>query len=89
MNAIRWNQQPMQQNMETAQMAAMSRERESNIKTGNGVWFAYSQNGAVVMPFRTELEALRHAATVGLMRVKFVSFGGALSTGVFDGGGNA
>ena len=66
-----WNQQPRQQNMETEQMAAVS---SGNFWNESGVWIAYYSDRSGVVPFGSEIEALRYAVDKS-MTVRRVPFG--------------
>lgn len=69
--------------METEQMAELynyggagGASREYIKTPSDGVWMAYyaGSDGGPGIPFRTEVEALRHAISFG-MQVKFARFG--------------
>jgi hypothetical protein len=69
-----WNQQPRQQQAETEQMAALQAESDRQRDNLTGVWMAFYRDGSLVMPFKTEIEALRFAKGNGL-DVEFVPYG--------------
>ncbi|WP_033189313.1 hypothetical protein [Rhodococcoides fascians] len=74
-----WTEQPRQQNMETAQMAAIAAEQDRKRDNLTGVWMAFYDDScgtAIATPFRDEIDALRCAVqSPHDLRVEFVAYG--------------